>query len=244
MYILPELTHGVGNLRGELTGPALQLPQRPRERVRVHHGVRGGCVGGGEEGKVHLREHLVQRLQTRSLGQGPVLHVHRQRLGGIHRLLRGVLEEVHALRVGGVGGKRLLAHPQRHSAGLEDKLRRLDGRLGRLGRLGRGAFLGRGFALTRGFGWFLTRVVSLRIVGLGRFRIGLGGLGRGRVLARALAALRLGLILLAALLGPLGDVRAVLGRTRVFLHGRVAVGRLLRDRGINPRFNLGRTRRG
>ena len=38
--------------------------------------------------------------------------------------------------------------------------------------------------------------------------------------------------------------RTVLGRTRVFLHGRVAVGRLLRDRGINPRFNLGRTRRG
>ena len=124
MDILPELTHGVGDLRGELPGPALQLPQRPRERVRVHHGVRGGRVGGGEEGEVHLREHLVQRLQTRSLGQGPVLHVHRQRLGGIHRLLRGVLEEVHALRVGGVGGKRLLAHPQRHSAGLEDKLRR------------------------------------------------------------------------------------------------------------------------
>ena len=52
------------------------------------------------------------------------------------------------------------------------------------------------------------------------------------------------MVILAALIGPLGDVRAVLGRTRVFLHGRVAVGRLLRDRGINPRFNLGRLRRG
>ena len=103
MYILPQLTHRLGHLRGELTGAALQLPQRPRERILVHHGGRGG-IRGGEQRKVDLRQHLVERLQARSLGQRPVLYVRVQQCRRVHHLLRELLEEVAALGVGAVGG--------------------------------------------------------------------------------------------------------------------------------------------
>ena len=102
-----------------------------------------------------------------------------------------------------------------------------------------------GVALTREFGGFLARVGSLRSLEPGRFRIGLGGFGRGRVLARALVALRLGLIRTAHCLDSLGHVRGIFGRIRVSLGGSVDVGRrlTLRDRGI-LKFNLGGPRRG
>ena len=102
-----------------------------------------------------------------------------------------------------------------------------------------------GVALTREFGGFLARVGSLRSLEPGGFRIGLGGFGRGRVLARALVALRLGLIRTAHRIDSLGHVRGIFGRIRVRLGGSVDVGRrlTLRDRGI-LKFNLGGPRRG
>ena len=79
----------------------------------------------------------------------------------------------------------------------------------------------------------------------GRFRNGLGGFGLGRILARALVALRLGLIRTAQRIDSLGHVRGIFGRIRVRMGGSVDVGRrlTLRDRGI-LKFNLGGPRRG